>query len=69
MRRERSMLYRSYNYNKGSDRIAQKQGQVSVTNTRAQQIQITDQLNYYKLSYIGFGIKRTTLHSAYNAID
>ena len=29
------MLYRSYNY-KGSDRIAQEQGQVSLINARAQ---------------------------------
>ena len=65
------MLYINYNYNKGSDRIAQELVQVtevSVTNARAKKIQITDQLNYYKLSYIGFGIKHVTLHSASNAI-
>ena len=42
------MLYRSYNY-KGSDRIAQEQGKVSVTNARAQKKNKSDQLNYYKL--------------------
>ena len=63
------MLYINYNYRvKGSNRIAQDKAK-SVRQTHPHtKIQITEQLYYYKLSYIGFGIEHATLHSASNAI-
>ena len=41
------MLYISYNYNKGSDRIAQELGQTHAH----KKIQITDQLNLIIINY------------------